>query len=366
MRILIFANNDSGLYSFRREVISAFIAEEYEVFVSVPKGSRFEQIGELGCKMIDTRIDRRGTNPITDSSLAVKYIKIINNIKPDVICSYTVKPNIYGGIVASLLGVPYIANITGLGSAAENPGALQKVLLIMYKIAFRKISCVFFQNEENMRFFKDHKIAKGKHRRIPGSGVNLKHFSVLPYPSEDTTEFVFISRIMKEKGIEEYLDAAKNIRSQYPNTVFHICGSCEEDYESILKQKQKENIIIYHGGVSDVREIISKTHCTIHPSYHEGMSNVLLESSACGRPCLCSNIPGCREIVENYKSGFLFEPKNEESLIEAIEKFLVLSYEEQRQMGLYARQKVEKEFNRQIIVDAYIDEINKIMEKKNE
>ena len=197
---------------------------------------------------------------------------------------------------------------------------------------------------------------------MPGSGVNLNHFLPLEYPSSGAIEFVYISRIMEDKGIDEFLNAAEFIKNKYPNTKFHICGFLDGDYETTISEYQDKEIIEYHGMIQDVRTILEKTHCTILPSYHEGMSNALLESAASGRPVLASDIPGCRETFDEGISGFGFEPRSTESLIQAIEKFIKLPYEEKRAMGEAGRRKVEKEFDRQIVVDAYMQEIEKILE----
>lgn len=358
-KVLILVNHDIVIYNFRLEIVQRLLSEGYEVHISSPYGERIDDLIELGCHYVEAEIARHGTNLIEEAKLFIYYRKILKNIKPDVILSFTIKPNIYGGIAARLAGIPYIANITGLGSAVENEGLLQKISVMLYKVAFKKVSCVFFQNEENQQFFIDNNIAIEKHKLIPGSGVNLEQFQVLEYPPEETTEFVFISRIMKEKGIEQYLEAAKYIRGKYPNTKFHICGFCEEDYEDKLAKLQKNGIIIYHGMLRDVRKVIKKTHCTIHPTYYpEGMSNVLLESAACGRPLITTNRSGCREVVDHGKNGYLVEPKNTQELIEKIEVFLMLDYNDKRKMGITGREKVKKEFNREIVIDAYIEQIN--------
>lgn len=360
MRILVLANNDIGLYNFRKELLARLIKDGNEVYISLPEGDKVKPLEDMGLKLIDTQIDRRGINPITDIKLFITYINIIKSVQPSVILTYTIKPNIYGSTAARICGIPYLVNITGLGTAFENDGWLRHLISNMYKIALKRSNCVFFQNQKNRETFEMYGLISGNNRLLPGSGVNLDQFSVLEYPSNETLEFVFISRIMKEKGIDQYLECAEYIRKRYPNTRFHICGFCEEAYQKKLKELHDNGVIMYHGLLSDVREVLKVTHCTIHPSYHEGMSNVLLESSASGRPCLCSDIPGCREIVNDGGTGFLFEPKRTESLINAVEKFIELPYDLKKQFGVNARRKVEKEFDRQIVIDAYMDEINKI------
>lgn len=358
-KVLILGNHILGIYSFRRELVQKLLEENYEVIIAAPAHEKVFYFTKLGCKYIEILLDRRGTNPIADIKLLIKYVQVIRKVKPDVVLTYTIKPNIYGGFVCRLLRVPYIANITGLGTVVENNGILQKITLMLYRIALKDVSCLFFQNKENQTFFKNKNIAVNKHRLIPGSGVNLQHFYPLEYPENDKIEFLFISRIMKEKGIDQYLEAAEYIRNKYPNTVFHILGHCDEDYLDKLNEMQKKGIIKYHGRQEDVREFHKISHCTIHPTYYpEGMSNVLLEAAACGRPIITTNRAGCREIVDDRVNGYIVEQRNSEDLINKIEKFLSLSNIEKREMGLKGRKKIEKEFDRNIVVNAYIEQIS--------
>ncbi|TMN21936.1 glycosyltransferase family 4 protein [Lentibacillus cibarius] len=358
-RILILANNDVGLYKFRKEVIEALLVD-YEVYVSSPHGDLVPDLEEMGCKYINTPMSRRGTNPISDIKLFFNYLQIINNVNPDAVLTYTIKPNVYGGLACRVKGIPYITNITGLGTAAEGNGLLQKITLLLYKVGLKRSDCVFFQNKENEHIFKEKSVVSGNDRLIPGSGVNLKHYRLLDYPKDDPIHFLFVSRVMQKKGIDEYLKAARFIREKYPNTRFHVLGFCEEAYQGELNKLQNEDIIQYHGMQSDVREFHKISHCTIHPTYYpEGMSNVLLESAASGRPIITTNRSGCREIVDDGINGYVVEQENSQNLIDKIEMFLNLSHEEKRQMGIAARKKIEEEFDRQIVVDAYMEEIQK-------
>ena len=363
-KIVILSNHHAYTYNFRKEIIQRLIDEKYKVYVVLPYGEKVELLKEMGCEYIDLPLDRRGKNPITDLNLLLNYHKIIKDIKPDAVLSYTVKPNIYGGIVCRFLNIPFFPNVTGLGSALENESLIQKVLVQMYRFAYKKASCIFFQNEENQEFFQNKKIAVKRSRKIPGSGVNTQYFSLIPYPSDETIEFVFISRIMKEKGIDQYLEAAEFIRGKFPHTRFHVLGFCEEDYEQKLQELQNKGIIQYHGMQSDVREFHKISHCTIHPTYYpEGMSNVLLESAASGRPVITTNRSGCREIVDDGINGYIVEQQNSNDLIEKIEGFIELDFETKKKMGLAGRKKVKKEFDRQIVIDAYLEEIRKVMVK---
>lgn len=371
MKILILANNDVGLYKFRKELISELLhpgsflkdrtAEPCEVFISLPNGGFVPELVDMGCIFIDTPLERHGTNPVAELKLISRYKQIIRQVRPDIVFSYTIKPNIYGGMACKALKIPCIMNITGLGTAVENGGILQKITLILYKLALPGAKKVFFQNSENERFFSEHSLAEGKRDMLPGSGVNVEQYSVLDYPSEDTVEFVFISRIMKEKGVDQYLEAAKAIRKKYPQTRFHICGACESEYDGELQKLVDDNTVIYHGLVKDIAAIHKVTHCTVHPTYYpEGMSNVLLEACASGRPIITTDRAGCREIVDDRTNGFVVKQKDSDDLIDKLEKFINLPYEQKKAMGIAARAKVEKDFNRQIVVRKYLDELNRI------
>lgn len=363
MKILILANNDVGLYNFRKELIEKLLSEENEVLISLPYGKRVDDLKNMGCKYIETEVDRRGTNPIKDFKLLLRYKKMMREIKPDIVLTYTIKPNIYGGLACSAKKIPYICNITGLGPAAENASFVQKLVMILYKKALKKVKCCFVQNEENLRFMLNNKLVdEDKCKLIPGSGVNLDKFKVLPYPEEsDKIRFLFISRIMKEKGIEQYLDTAKAISQKYPNTEFHILGFCEQEYDERLKEYEANGYIKYHGMQNDIIPFMKECSCLIHPSYYpEGMSNVLLEASASGRPVITTNRSGCKEVVDDNKTGFVVTIKDSEAVITAVEKLINLSYEERKNMGLSARKKVEKEFDRKIVVNNYMEEINKL------
>lgn len=362
-RILILANNDVGLYKLRLELIKELV-KNHEVFISLPNGEYVAKLTELGCKYIHTPISRRGTNPIADFRLLIKYISIIKKIVPDVVLTYTIKPNVYGGIACRVLSIPYIANITGLGTAIQNEGLIQKVTLKLYRIGLKRASCIFFQNESNKQFFIDRKIVKSNFRLIPGSGVNLTQHNFEEYPiNNEVIKFLFIGRIMKEKGIEELFQAAKMVKEIYPNVYFDLIGMSEENYNHKLTELEKIDVVNYHGLQDDVHSFIKESHATILPSYHEGTANVLLESAATGRPILASKVSGCIETFDEGISGFGFKVKNVESLFETIIKFINLPYDKKKAMGIAGRKKMENEFDRKIVVDSYFNEINRIIKE---
>lgn len=363
VRVLVLSNRATCLYNMRLETIVAFLDLEYEVMISSPYGSRIEDLKALGCSYMETAFNNRGTSIKDDLKLIGHYRKVMRVVKPDVVLTFMIKPNIYGGMAANKEKIPFIANITGLGTALQNEGLMQKVIVSLYRRAFKKVSFVFFQNEGNLSFFKRKRIAYQRGKLIPGSGVNLTKFSPLPFPDAEEVSFVFIARVMKAKGIDHYLEAAKVIKSKHPKTTFYVCGSCEESYEEILNEYQKAGIVTYLGLVDDVREVFKLTHCTILPSYHEGLSNVLLESAASSCPNITTNINGCKEVVEDGMTGILVEPKSTESLIQGIERFLNLNIEERKRMGEMGRLKVEKEFDRQLVVDAYLEVVDALIQE---
>jgi len=361
--VLILVNKQTTIVNFRLEVVEALVKEGYNVYVSVPDGDRLPEIEKVGAKVIKIKMNKNSTNPVKDLALFIKYLILIRKIKADVVLTYTIKPNIYGGMAAALNNVPYISNITGLGTALANKGMLQKITVLLYKIAFCRIHRVFFQNAENRQFFEEHNIAKGKYSLLPGSGVNLKKFHMTDYPDEDVIKFAFISRIMKEKGIEEYLTTAQELKKKYSNIEFHVVGFGDEYYEQKMRKLHNSGLICYHGLSNDVREVIKDIHCVIHPTFYpEGMSNILLESAASCRPIISTDRAGCREAIEDGINGYLVKEQDAEDLVDKTEKFLLLPYEQKQEMGIKGRKKVEKEFDRNIIVSRYIDTLRDLFD----
>lgn len=368
-KILIIANNDIGMYHFRKELLEALIKKPYEVHIALPYGSFVENMKDMGCVFHETKMERRGKNPFQELKLINCYQRILKKIKPDVVLTYTIKPNLYGGMLCAWKKIPYITNITGLGTAVEGNGLLQKITICLYRFAMRKVNVLFFQNETNEKYMTDKKIALGKHKIIPGSGVNLERFQFLEFPNSEQVEFLFISRVMKEKGIDQYIQMATHIKKKYPNTVFHILGFCEDDdekpdsYKKRLETLQQQEVVVFHGMQPEIDEFLKKSQCTIHPSFYpEGMSNVCLESAASGRPVITTKRAGCKETIEDGVTGFLVEEQNAEQLILRVEAFLKMTLEQRKEMGIRARKKMEQQFDRNIVVKAYLDEIQKIAE----
>lgn len=349
-RILILANNDVGLYKFRKELIEALLKQN-EVYISLPNGDLVQPLVEKGCHFIDTDVDRRGINPLTDLTLLLKYRKIVKTINPNLIITYTIKPNIYGGLVAKFYKKKYAVNITGLGTAFQVDNILRKFIVLLYKVALKRANVVFFENEENRNIFIEEKIiAKEKTVKLNGAGVNLEDYPFENYPDKnENIRFLFIGRIMKEKGIDEFLYAASMVKRQYPNIQFDIVGPMEDNYKDVIEEYSANSVINYYGFQSDVKPFIKKCHCFVLPSYHEGMANTLLEAASMGRPLMTSDIFGCKEAVNH--NGYLIEVMNSQDLYEKMVDFIELFYESKKKLGLNSRKHVEEVFDRKKIVD---------------
>ena len=363
-KALILANSSSGLFDFRNELLTGLMEEGFEVVLSLPDDLKVKELTDEGCRVIHTDINRRGVNPVQDMALFGAYKRLLKTERPDIVITYTIKPNIYGGFASRLLGVPYISTVTGLGSTFERGGILLKLIVAMYKVSLKGCRCLFFQNEYNHQVFEDHGIRGRKAVVVNGSGVNLdKHrFEDYPGHKDDVTRFLYIGRLMKEKGTEELLYAAKKAHEEYGDKVsFAAVGYSEEDFEDQVKEAEASGYFKSIPYQKDIHPYIKEADAIVHPSYHEGMSNVLMEAAATGRPVIASDINGCKEVVEKDVSGFLCAPRDKEELYKAVKKFLELPIEKRANMGKAARNHVEQKFDRRSIILTYINEIKEII-----
>lgn len=360
MNILILANNDIGLYKFRKDLIKELIRQGNKIIVSIPDGELIPNIRKLGVKVILTDVDRRGINPLTDLKLLIRYFRMEVTLKPDLVITYTIKPNVYGGLVSRILHIPYAENITGLGTAFEKDNMVKKLACFLYKISSKRAKVVFFENEGNKQTFLDyHLIREEQACRLNGAGVNLEEYPYTEYPDEnEPIRFLFIGRVMKEKGVDELFEAAKRIKKEYPDVLFDIVGPMEDEYGEIIKKLEDDGIIMYYGYQEDVRPFIARCHCFVLPSWHEGMANTLLEAGAMGRPLITSRIHGCMEAVEERHSGYLCIEKNSKSLYSMLKKFAYISYAEQKQMGINSGRYIAKVFNKKNVVKETLLHLN--------
>ncbi len=367
MKILVICNCTSGLNTFRGMLIQKLISLDHIVDVVVPKTvdeNEIQNEDELkfnGCNLFYVFMERRGINPLKDLKLLSDYSRIIKSENPDLVITYTIKPNAYAGLICRMKNIPYCVNITGLGSAFQNDGLLKKIAVFLYKISIKKARTVFFENIENKDVMLNYKIVtENQVCVLNGAGVDLDKFKFALYPQQKAEiHFLFIGRIMKEKGIDELINAASRIKKEYNNVYFDVVGRFEDDYEAKLQELSKEGVFNYYGFHNDVKPFIEKAHCFVLPSWHEGMANTNLECGAMGRPIITSNIHGCLEAVVNGETGYLVEAKNADDLYEKLKKFIELPYDEKVKMGQASHNHIADVFDKKKVVEKTIERLHK-------
>lgn len=369
MKVLIFSNTSKGLYNFKKEFIEELInpktyvkknvLKASEVTICVPDDYNKYKFIELGCNVVNIDLERHGKNILKEFKLMYNYYKLIKKIKPDVVFTFTIKPNIYSGIVCQLTKTPYFSNITGLGTTIRNESFITKFIKKLYKFGTKGAEKIYFENSSDLNYFNDYIYRNKKSVLMPGSGINFHRFPYISYPNnENKINFVTIGRIMRDKGITELLEAAKFLKAKYKNIDFYIVGEYDEaKYKDEIENLNRQAVIKYLGFRDDISKLIGMSHCIIHPSYHEGLSNVLLEAAATGRPVIASYVPGCKETFINGVTGIAIEPKDTKSLINKIEEFIKIDYDEKINMGKKARNFVESKFNREIVIEYYIENL---------
>ena len=369
--IAIISNNDDDIYCFRKELIDALFEKNYDVLLSCPYGEKFELMKDYKWIYDNPDIDRRGTSIVKDFQLFRHYFKLLKKYRPDAILTFTSKPNVYANIAAQLLRIPYIPNVTGLGSVLKKSVLFQKFFMFLYKIAFRNANCIMFQNIQNYDLAKKNNVINSKYRIVPGSGVDINRYPLMDYPDGGNgingkpVVFNYIGRVLKDKGVDDYIESAKIIKNKYPNTEFNILGfvePTEQHYKKELKELEEKKIVFYRGSQKDVKPWIKRSHAIIHPSiYGEGVSNVLLENASSGRPIITTDNIGCKDTVINGITGLVYHGGNVEDLVSNIETFITkLDNNQRKQMGIKGREKVKKEFNRQIVINGYLKELKSI------
>jgi len=358
-KVCFIVNHHVVIYNFRKEIVRRFLSDGVEVHILSPAGPGVDKLIDDGAIWHDVPVDRRGTSVSGDIKLYKNYKKILADIKPDFVLCYTIKPNLYGGMAAKKLKIPFVVTITGLSAGLENGGKTAFVIKKLYRYVLKGVQRIFFQNQSNMDFFLKNNLTYGKERLVPGSGVNLEEFNYSEMPG-GPVKFVYVARVMREKGIDEYLLAAKYIKARYPETEFLICGFLEDDYKEILSIAENEGTVKYLGMVENINEVLQKVHCIVHPSFYpEGISNAILEAITTGRAVITTDMPGCRDLCIDGENGYLVPIQNFEAVALAMEKFLNLSNEEKILMGKRGHELAAGKFDRQIVIDAVLEEFNK-------
>ena len=349
MKILIITNHSYMLWRFRRELIQALM-EQHEVVLSMPFVGHENDFQALGIRCIETNVDRRGINPKTDFQLIKTYDRLTKMEQPDLVITYSIKPNIYAGLVCRWRKIPYFANVQGLGTAFQKPG-LAKFVTLLYKLALGRAKGVFFENQANAEeFCKRRIVCADKEIILNGAGINMEKYPYCDYPENETFHFLYLGRIMREKGMDELFWSVKKLHQEGEKFVLDLVGFFEDEYKEQAEELEKQGIAVFHGFSTDPKPYYEGADCVVMPSYHEGMSNVLLEAAAIGRPVITSDIPGCREAVEDGRTGLLAEAQNREQLYEAMKRMLELSRVERQAMGQAGCEKMKKEFDKKTVV----------------
>lgn len=358
IKILIVINDSVGLYQFRKELISELVKNN-DIYISLPNGNFITELKSMGCKFFDTALDRRSINPVKDFKLIKQYKSIVKQVQPDLVITYTIKPNVYGGLVCRIKKIPYAVNITGLGTAFQNKGLLRTLVKFLYKLGLKKAKVVYFENEENRQILINEKIVKEeKTCLLNGAGVNVERYKLTDYPKDDSvTRFLFMGRVMKEKGVDELFEAMHRLYLDKLPCELIMLGGYEEDYKNAIDKYTQEGWLKYYGYQEDVKSFIEQSHCFVLPSWHEGMANTNLECAAMGRPVITSNIHGCLEAVEDGVSGFLCEKQSADDLYRVMKNFMSLSYEERKSMGIAGRKRMEEVFDKKKVVEKTISRL---------
>jgi len=362
-KVVIALNTTWNLVTFRANLIRALAAHGYDVIGVAPEDSYVGALAELNCRYISIPMDNRGTHPYHDLQLLWRYWKTFRRERPAALLGFTIKPNIYGSFAARLLGIPVINNIAGLGTAYLKPGWLNLMANMLYRVSLTRSRRVFFQNHDDLDLFlRSGLVRADQARRIPGSGVDVSHFVPRPMPASGGRpfRFLFLGRLMWDKGVGEYVAAAKRLREEGICCNAQLLGFLDVKNPSAISRGQVEswveqNLVEYLGYARDVRPFLADADCIVLPSYREGLPRALLEAASMGKPIVTTDTPGCRDVVENGVTGYLVPERNVVALVDAMRRIARTPPAELHEMGLRAREKIVKEFDEQIVISAYLE-----------
>ncbi|MBV6642042.1 MAG: glycosyltransferase family 4 protein [Cyclobacteriaceae bacterium] len=370
MKIAIIINTSWNIYNFRKGLIDHFMSKGHQVVAIAPQDDYSQKLVELGCSYYALDFPGTSTNPIKDLSLVWRLYRILKTANPDIILTYTIKPNIYTSLVSGVLRIPCICNVSGLGTVFLWKGSLKRIAVSLYKVAFRFSSWIFFQNEEDRKDFMEVvPINPKKTSVLPGSGVNLAHFQLDPYKKRDVTTFLMVARLIVEKGVVEFSEAAKQMSLKHSNVRFRIVGGYESGHarsvdQSLLDEWKASTYIEWIAHQEDIRPYLEEADVVVLPSYREGTPKTLLEAGAMGKALIASDAPGCRQVVKNGVNGFLCKVKDSKDLANKMKLYLSLNQEEKLQMHLNSRKHIEENYDEKIVIDLYERKIKELSGKK--
>ncbi len=366
-KVIIAINTAWNLLNFRSGLIRALVANGYDVVAVAPPDEYAQQLQALGCRYVALPMDNKGTHPGRDTFLLMRFYWLLKQERPNVFLGYTVKPNIYGSLAAHALSIPVINNISGLGTVFIRGGWLSQLVRNLYRVVLSRSTMVFFQNDDDRKMFVSEGLVNGEITdRLPGSGIDLQSFSPCPLPGRPTLRFLLIARMLRDKGVLEFVEAARTLRRRGINAEFCLLGFLDAQNPTAISRDQMDEWVadgaVRYLGVSDnVREEIALADCVVLPSYREGTPRTLLEAAAMARPIVTTDTAGCREVVDDGSNGYLCRVKDAKDLAEKIEKVCLLPPEERALMGFRGRKKVEREFDEQIVIKMYLDAISSIL-----
>ena len=356
-KLLVITNHSYMLWQFRRELLQE-LQKDHEVVISTPFVGREEEFRARGFRLIETPLERRGMNPAEEWKLYKQYQKLLKEEQPDKVLTYSIKPNTYAGAACKKAGIPCYINVQGLGTAFQKK-TTAAIASVLYRNACKGARTVFFENEESAALFRDRKLVSPKKICVlHGAGVDTEYYSYQASRAKQETHFLYLGRIMREKGIDELFTAVRKLKENAKKPfILDLVGFFEDDYKEAIESLEKDKIARFHGFQEDPRPFYAAADCVVLPSWHEGMSNVLLEGASTGRALITSDIPGCREAVEDGKTGYLFEVKNTDALYAKMTQFLALSPEERTRMGQLGREKMLREFSKEEVVKMTAEKI---------
>jgi len=367
--IAIVINTSWNIYNFRTGLLKALEADGYRIVTIAPRDAFSHKLEEMGFEYHEIRMNNKGTNPFEDLLLTARFYKLFKTIKPDVTLHYTIKPNIYGTLAATLAGVPVVNNVSGLGTVFLDERLSSRIARMLYRFTFRYSKKVFFQNSHDRELFIERGLVEQKKTdQLPGSGIDVDKYIPVKHAIErKEIKFLFIARLLKDKGLFEYVDAARILKQRYPEVSFNVLGPFYPGNPSAVSEEamerwQQEGVINYLGETDNVEDFIAKSDCVVLPSYREGLSRVLLEASIMARPIITTNVPGCKELVDEGYNGFVCKVKDVKDLADKMEKMLLLEDEERIAMGLHGRQKIIDEFDEKIVIKKYKEVIEELLE----
>ena len=363
--VAIVLNTSWNIYNFRLGLLKTLEKEGYRIVTIAPRDEYSQKLEALGYEYREIKINNSGTNPIEEIRLIHDFVKLYKEVKPDILLHYTIKPNVYGSIAADILDIPVITNISGLGTVFLNNSFPSKIAKFLYKVAMRIPKKVFFQNSDDRELFIAKKLVDPqKTALLAGSGIDTEKFAPRKdvSPSGGPLQFLFIARLVKDKGIVEYVDAARILKEKYPDVEFAILGAFYPGNPTTIRQEEmhrwvKEGAVRYLGVRDDVRSVIAAATCVVLPSYREGLSRVLLEAASMAKPIVTTNVPGCKDVVEDGINGFLCRAKDVKDLANTMEKMILLPEAKREEMGKYGREKAVGEFDEKIVISHYLDAI---------